>query len=166
MASRSVFSAKQVFFRHFKWTSESITLWFCFDPEFEKWSECFYGCFHVDNRCKNEIMFLTKLEHLLLFGCLFQIYISHGITSTFARVEKSIRVSNFGESKKYIKTRGVNESKNREKPAVMSTDHGGKQNTGTLIHRSVFKKLSRNGIIHTRIHNRRLKQELRKRQVS
>jgi len=110
-------------------------------------------------------MFLTKLEHLLLFGCLFQIYVSHGITSTFARVEKSTRVSNFGESKKYIKTRRVNETENREKPAVMSTDHGGKQNTGTLIHRSVFKKLSRNGIMHTGFHNRRLKQELRKRQM-
>ena len=89
------------------------------------------------------------------------------MTSTFARVEKSRRVSDFGESKKYMKIHGINESKSHgEKQAVMSSGHGGKHNTMTLTHRSVFKKLSRNEIMHTGFHNRRLKQELRKRQVS
>lgn len=110
-------------------------------------------------------MFPTR--HLLLFGCLFPIYISHGITLTFPRVEKSSRVSDFGEDKKYMKVHGINESKSRENQAVMSSGPGRKKhNTMTLTHRSVFKKLSRDEIMHTGFYNRRLRQELRKRQVS
>ena len=115
-------------------------------------------------------MFLTRLEHLLLFGCLFQIYISHGIASTnFPRAVKSNRISDFGENKKYMKIHGINESQSLENQDVMSSGHrGNKHNTMTLTHRSVFKKLSRDDheIMHTGFDNRRLRQELRKRQVS
>ena len=110
-------------------------------------------------------MFPTR--HLLLFGCLFRIYISHGITFTFPRVEKSRRVSDFGENKKYMKIHGINESKSHENQAAMSSGLGGKKHyTMTLTHRSVFKKLSMDEIVHKGFHNRRLRQELRKRQVS
>jgi len=112
-------------------------------------------------------MFPTRLEHLLLFGCLVPIFISHGITSTFPRVEKSNRISDFGENRKYMKIHGINESKTHENQAVMSSGHAGeKHNTMTLTHRSGFKKLSRDEIMHAGFHNRRLRQELRKRQVS
>ena len=140
-----------------------------FGREFEKWSEYFCGRLHVANQCKNDIMFPTRLEHLLLFGCLFQIYISHGVTSTFPRVEKSKRISDFGENKKYMKLHGINESTTHEleNQAVMSSGHGGKKHhTMTLTHRSVFEKLSRGEIIHAGFYNRRLKQGLRRRQVS
>lgn len=110
-------------------------------------------------------MFPTR--HLLLFGCLFPIYISNGITSTFPRVEKSNRVSDFGEDKKYKNVHGINDSKIHENQAAMSSGPGGKKHTTmTLPHRSVFKKLSRDEIMHTGFHNRRLRQELLKRQVS
>jgi len=132
-----------------------------FDREFEKWNqEYFCGCTHVANRCKINIMFPTRLEYLLLFGCLFQIYISYGITSTFPRVGKSNRVSNFK------KIHGINESKPHENQAVMSSDHDRKKHhTMTLAYRSAFEKLSRDEV-HAGFYNRRLRQELRRRQVS
>lgn len=109
-------------------------------------------------------MFPTR--HLLLFGCLFSIYISYGITSTFSRVEKSNTVSDFGENKKYMKTHAISKSKSQENQAAMSSGPGGKKhNTMALTRRSVFKKLSRDEIMHTGFHNRRLRQELLKRQM-
>lgn len=110
-------------------------------------------------------MFSGKLEmSLLLFGCLFQIYVLHGIVHAFASVGELTRVSGVSESKRHM-TIGNDEWQNHVKRTVMSS--GRRHNTLTGIRRSVVKKQTWNKIIHTGFHNGSLQQEpARKRQVS
>lgn len=101
---------------------------------------------------------------LLLFGCLFQIYVLHGIVHAFASVGELTRVSGVSESKRHM-TIGNDEWQNHVKRTVMSS--GRRHNTLTGIRRSVVKKQTWNKIIHTGFHNGSLQQEpARKRQVS
>lgn len=97
---------------------------------------------------------------LLLFGCLFQTNISHGNNG---KTKDLLRDSGSSETKKQNMMTNFNQRRNQEKYASMST--GRKNNTKMGIHRSVVK-LSRNEIIHTRSHNGRLMQGIRRRQVS
>ncbi len=109
-------------------------------------------------------MFPRKHEHfLLLFGCLFQICFLYGISHASASEEKSTKVPNVDETKKYMTVRN-NQRQNHENHAVMSS--GRKHNTFKAIRKSAVKKLSWNKVAHTGFHNGRLKQQLGRRQVS
>ena len=106
-------------------------------------------------------MFTRRLKvFLLLFGCLFQTNISHGKNG---KTKDLLRDSGSSETKKQNMMTNFNQRRNQEKYASMST--GRKNNTKMGIHRSVVK-LSWNEIIHTRSHNWRLMQGIRRRQVS
>ena len=110
-------------------------------------------------------MLSRKMEILLLlFRCLFYL---HGIFCAFAiSVESSTKVSGVGNLSEPIainnkERRGVHDEK---KFAIMSIART--HNKFTRFRASLIKGLSRNKSMHAGFQKKKLKQELRKRQVS
>lgn len=127
------------------------------------------ACVHVVNECEDVAMLRRKLEfYLLLFRCLFQLHVLNcGESNSVSNVASSKIDSGVG---KWPKLGTVN---NKEKHVISAgmTKHVANSvdqthNKLTGARKSLIKKLSKSKIIHTGFQNKRLKQELRKRQVS
>lgn len=103
---------------------------------------------------------------LLLMKCLAQLYVFHGISYAFESTESSRKV--FGAAE-LTESRTVNSNErhmvsDRRKRAVKSSERTRSNFMG--VRTSFKRKLPRNKILQTGFHNKKLKQELRKRQVS
>ena len=115
-------------------------------------------------------MFRKNLEFiLLLFRCLFQLYILNEVFNGSTSLGSSVEITSAGDLSELTKTgkeRHIQRIINDEKSKQAAQSNDGIHNKLNGTRTSFVMKLSKNKVLHRESQDKTLKQKLRKRQVS